>query len=603
MSLLLGNVIILVNRVFRNYKGTSLFALLLLGLCLSLTIPLYADGSNSIILKDSEEWYTLSNTYVKGVVADDIDQDGTTEIVTVGRYETGDQLYGEWIRHGQIKIWNWNGTALNLEHTENWTATYWRSIRKVAIGDVDDDGVKEIVTVGYLFETTPVWAYKGELAIWNWNETRLELEHVETWYYTPTNQGVEAYDVWIGDIDNDETNEMITCGWYWNPPVGYEAQLRIWNWNGTDIMLEHSEEWEEAVQIIPVSLFAKDVDQDGVVEIITGGFKRNGSDYKSQVRIWNWNGTTLTLEHNEEWGEFTSTNSSTVNSVFAKDLNNDGMTEIITTGWKAPHQAQLRIWNWNGTVFTLKHSEEWNYTTGVAVNRVYADDVNADGITELVSVGHMNNNTYYQGQLRTWQWNGTSLTLINDEEWGTQDIRCVNVFVSDVDGDYLKEIITVGYVNDTTRWNGQLRICSFPDLIPPSIGHPIREPSGDVEPLQEVKISVNITDFGVGVKNATLYYTITNGTSWEPPRLMAYNSTTGYYETTIPGQPAGTWVKYKITAYDNAGNPYTEDNSGEYFVYTVIPEFQILLILIFIIATLTAIILTKTRKQLHPHFS
>ncbi len=487
MSLLLGNVITLVNRVFRNYKGASLFALLLFGLCLSLTIPLYADGSNSIILKDSEEWYTLSNTYVKGVVADDIDQDGTTEIVTVGRYETGDQLYGEWIRHGQIKIWNWNGTALNLEHTENWTATYWRSIRKVAIGDVDDDGVKEIVTVGYLFETTPVWAYKGELAIWNWNGTRLELEHVETWYYTPTNQGVEAYDVWIGDIDNDETNEMITCGWYWNPPVGYEAQLRIWNWNGT--------------------------------------------------------------------------------------------------------------------VFTLKHSEEWNYTTGVAVNRVYADDVNADGITELVSVGHMNNNTYYQGQLRTWQWNGTSLTLINDEEWGTQDIRCVNVFVSDVDGDYLKEIITVGYVNDTTRWNGQLRICSFPDLIPPSIGHPIREPSGDVEPLQEVKISVNITDFGVGVKNATLYYTITNGTSWEPPRLMAYNSTTGYYETTIPGQPAGTWVKYKITAYDNAGNPYTEDNSGEYFVYTVIPEFQSLLILIFIIATLTAIILTKTRKQLHPHFS
>ena len=42
---------------------------------------------------------------------------------------------------------------------------------------------------------------------------------------------------------------------------------------------------------------------------------------------------------------------------------------------------------------------------------------------------------------------------------------------------------------------------------------------------------------------------------------MTLNSTTGLYEAIIPGQRANTLVKYRIAAYDNAGNYKVEDNS------------------------------------------
>jgi len=80
--------------------------------------------------------------------------------------------------------------------------------------------------------------------------------------------------------------------------------------------------------------------------------------------------------------------------------------------------------------------------------------------------------------------------------------------------------------------------------------------------------------------------------------LMTFNSTTGLYEATIPGQPADTLVRYEITAYDNAGNHRVEDNSGQYYVYTVIPEFpSTIILLLFIIATLAAIVYRRKHSQ------
>ena len=66
---------------------------------------------------------------------------------------------------------------------------------------------------------------------------------------------------------------------------------------------------------------------------------------------------------------------------------------------------------------------------------------------------------------------------------------------------------------------------------------------------------------------------------------MNHNTTTGLYEATIPEQPIGTLVKYEITAFDKANNKSVENNSGQYFVYSVISEFttiMFLLILIFL---------------------
>jgi hypothetical protein len=127
------------------------------------------------------------------------------------------------------------------------------------------------------------------------------------------------------------------------------------------------------------------------------------------------------------------------------------------------------------------------------------------------------------------------------------------------------------------------------DRTSPVIWNQMRTPSGNVTANQPVTISANVTDLLSGVGSVRLVYNVTNS----PLTLdfpMSLNSTTGLYECPIPGQPASATVKYKITAYDNAGNVATDDNAGQYYTYVVnIPEFSSLLVLpLLMLATLVA---------------
>ena len=136
------------------------------------------------------------------------------------------------------------------------------------------------------------------------------------------------------------------------------------------------------------------------------------------------------------------------------------------------------------------------------------------------------------------------------------------------------------------------------DRTNPVIWNQMRTPSGNVTTDQPVTISTNVTDLLSGVGSVRLEYNVTNN----PLALdfpMSLNTTTGLYECTIPGQPAGAVVKYKITAYDNAGNVATDDNAGQYYTYVVtVPEFSSLLVLpLLMLATLLAAIAYRKNQK------
>jgi len=137
------------------------------------------------------------------------------------------------------------------------------------------------------------------------------------------------------------------------------------------------------------------------------------------------------------------------------------------------------------------------------------------------------------------------------------------------------------------------------DVTPPFVGTPSREPLVDIQPYQPVKISVNVTDRMSGVENVTLSFAIDGGKTWTS-LPTSYNSSTSLYEATIPAQPSGTSVKYQIIAYDLAGNQALKDNDeGQYYVYIVVPEFILFLILpIFMVATLLAVIVYKRKNKI-----
>ncbi len=157
-------------------------------------------------------------------------------------------------------------------------------------------------------------------------------------------------------------------------------------------------------------------------------------------------------------------------------------------------------------------------------------------------------------------------------------------------------IVTGGY--NVTTDEDHMNIYVNTDSTPPEIETPSQNPGREnVMPDQEVNVSVNVTDGESGVKNVTLSYTTDNGTIWEN-RTMSYNASTSLYEATIPGQPDGTWVRFKIVAYDNDGNSATKDGTELYCTYQVIPEFPSILVLPLFIITLLLAVFISRRK--HP---
>lgn len=131
------------------------------------------------------------------------------------------------------------------------------------------------------------------------------------------------------------------------------------------------------------------------------------------------------------------------------------------------------------------------------------------------------------------------------------------------------------------------------DKTAPTIETPLCTPSGDVPLNQEVTVTVNVTDTESRVKNVTLSYKLGNNTSWTS-LPMSYNKTTGLYETIIPGQLNATSVSFKITAFDNAANMATQDNTGKYYAYNVLPEqFTLIALLSLMIVSFLIIVYAK----------
>ena len=189
-----------------------------------------------------------------------------------------------------------------------------------------------------------------------------------------------THNFFVGDVDGDGVMEMITGGFMYyvsnDTRVGFEAPLKIWNWNGEKFTLEVSHKWSGSIR----SIYAGDPDGDGLTEIITGGSIRNNTGSYASLRIWSWNGEVLVLKGGFE-GIF-------VSSIFVSDVDDDGEPEILTAGRVSndtKSSAQLSVWRWDGNNLDLMKSTEWCAEKESRANSVYAYDLNNDGNVEIIS--------------------------------------------------------------------------------------------------------------------------------------------------------------------------------------------------------------------------
>jgi hypothetical protein len=106
-------------------------------------------------------------------------------------------------------------------------------------------------------------------------------------------------------------------------------------------------------------------------------------------------------------------------------------------------------------------------------------------------------------------------------------------------------------------------------------------------------VYANVTDDYSGVKQVVLNYTADNET-WFIVNMT--NLIGNQYNGTIPQFSYGTNVTYVIFAEDNYNNTITTTELGYDYEYTVIPEFQLqMLLALFVTATLLTVIFCRRR--------
>jgi hypothetical protein len=298
------------------------------------------------------------------------------------------------------------------------------SVSSIFVSDVDKDGVSEIVTVGRLRKDS---LNTGQLCLWHFKDNALSLAgRLELDMANVTN----ANSVYASDLDNNGNIEIIVGG-YSDNLNNSKGQLTLWQWNGQEFSLKTNENWQLIPRIFAENIAggvqgntivnnvkAADLDGDGFKEIVSGGFAFDGEKVNAQLKIWRWDGNVLSMLKSQEWATDYLTE---VKSISLDDVDNDGKTEVVTSGITAAEDSfknsealhdrgQLKVWGFNGTALFLEQRIEWTFDDGACAWNVGNGDVDKDGVLEIITVGCTALGSLCDPDMRIWSIPNVSTT-------------------------------------------------------------------------------------------------------------------------------------------------------------------------------------------------
>jgi hypothetical protein len=286
------------------------------------------------------------------ISAGDVNSDGKPEIITIGRFNSTSQ-YG-----AKLFVWKLEENRFALLDSAEWCVSNVTSVTSLFADDLNGDGRVEIVTSGYAYDLTNS---SGQLRVWQYGDEGLILRSNVEWRLVEGGYGRTI----AGGVQGNTVVNNVKVG---------------------------------------------EVDSDGIPEIVTGGFAYDGENVSAQLRIWSWNGEELLLEKSEEWATDFLTE---IKCVSLGDVDGDSRLEIMTSGGVGeessfanetahPNLAQLRVWGWDGKALTMKYSQEWSVGDGVFAWNVGSSDIDRDGVVEIVTVGCMGIDSLCDPDMRIW---------------------------------------------------------------------------------------------------------------------------------------------------------------------------------------------------------
>ena len=229
---------------------------------------------------------------------------------------------------------------------------------RVATGDVNGDGVEDIITAPGPGMGPHVRIFDGAL------RRRLQGQMGSFLAYSGNFQG--GVFVAAGDVNGDGRADIIT-----GPGAGAPPLVRVFDGRTGNVLhsfFAYDPSFRGGVQVA-----AGDMNGDGIADIITGAGPGGGP----HVRVFSPVGPTMLFDFFADTQNFTG-------GVFvaAGDVNNDGFADIIT-GAGAGGGPHVRVFDAHNNLAVLHDFFAFpsNFTGGV---RVAAGDVNGDGFDDVI---------------------------------------------------------------------------------------------------------------------------------------------------------------------------------------------------------------------------
>jgi len=347
-----------------------------------------------------------------------------------------------------------------------WKVEHWGTISGEATGDIDGDGIDEVVVradkgvMAFEGDGSLKWSYDGKYS-GNVGRGSVSIGDIDAdgenevvagsdggvlvlsgdgrlkWLYCPEKDFPfpdEIQSVSIKDIDGDGVNEVIAGSWSYVYAFEGNGSLKWKSENGTRSISGGDIDGDGVNEVIVCSSFnvyalggdgvlrwiydvgeqitslsVGDIDDDGAIEVVVGS--------------WNNNITAIEGYGIKKWSYETG---DSVHSVFIGDIDDDGIGEIIA----GSDDNNIYALEGNGSL-------KWTYDTGDDVGPVYVDDIDGDGSNEVIAGRHHYSASGFYGDIYALEGNGTLKWTCETSGWGVVHL----ISTGDIDGDGTKEVI------------------------------------------------------------------------------------------------------------------------------------------------------------------
>jgi len=293
----------------------------------------------------------------------------------------------------------------------------------IRVFDVDRDGKREVIYGGWDQNLWILDAKSGAV--------KLKAPLLDTIWATP----------YIADIDNNGIYEiLVSADITENPDAGTKTggifhvlhSDGSQNQPGFDSLVATNPNYSQLkgkyeVQALWSSPIAKDIDNDGYLDIVYGTGNFFHDDRGSFVRVWNHDGS---LKY------YLATEGRTFATPLVADLDGDGKMEIVENTL----EGYTYIWNSDGTLRTVAQITPYKGKSSDPIfSSPIAVDIDGDGIMEIA---------FAKGaQVILMDINGNPINDTNQREHIIDGYKG-SVAIDDIDGDGTLDLISAGYSED-----------------------------------------------------------------------------------------------------------------------------------------------------------